>query len=275
MFAMQGIGLSQFKPIRPLPRTGLNAMKDVVFAIFLRELKTRFGGYRLGYFWAVLEPLAFVLILGWLRTFISADTVYGVPIFVFFALGYLTFQLFSKSLMQASSAIAANKGLFSYRQVKPIDAVLARIILELIVFLATMVILLSLFAWVGMPIKMENPLLVLAVLSNLVVFALGAGLIVMSISKFSKEVDKIIPLITRPLFFISGVFYSLQDIPQQFHHYLLVNPLLHAVELTRAGFYSIYPVDGVSLMYLSSWALVFLFLGISSHRLTRSKLVSS
>ncbi len=267
--------MSQFTPIRPIPRSGLSAMKDVIFAIFLRELKTRFGSYRLGYLWAVIEPLSFVLIVSWLRSYFNEENVYNIPIYVFFAIGYMGYQLFAKTLSQSCAAVTANKGLFNYRQVKPIDAILARVMLELLVFWMTTIVLLVLFAWYGMSVKVSDPLLILASTGNLVLLAFGAALLVTSSSHYVKEVEKLVPIVTRPLFFVSGVFFSLQDIPQQFHVYLLFNPLLHGVELLRLGFYSAYPGEGLSLTYLSAWAIVTVFIGFSCHRLTRSRLVAS
>ena len=267
--------MSHFRPIRPVPRSGLVAMKDVVFAIFMRELKTRFGSYRLGYLWAILEPLSFVLILGYLRSLMSIEDVFGAPILAFFGLGYMSFQLFAKSLSKASAAVTANKGLFNYRQVKPIDAVIARILLELIVFVTTLAVLFAVFSWFGIHITLGDPIRVLTVMGNLLMFSFGLGLAVISAANYVKEVEKIVPLITSPLFFVSGVFFSLQDIPQQYHHYLLYNPLIHAVELTRSGFYPVYPDEGLSMAYLFAWSLGALFIGMSSYRLSQSRLVAS
>ena len=39
-------------------RTPLQIMSATVHALLMRELKTRFGANRLGYFWAIAEPVA-------------------------------------------------------------------------------------------------------------------------------------------------------------------------------------------------------------------------
>jgi len=44
-------------------RTPWQIQKSVVFALFLRELKTRFGAYKFGYVWLLLEPMAHVIVL--------------------------------------------------------------------------------------------------------------------------------------------------------------------------------------------------------------------
>ena len=36
-----------------MARTSIQVMRDTVYALMMRELKTRFGARKLGYFWGV------------------------------------------------------------------------------------------------------------------------------------------------------------------------------------------------------------------------------
>ena len=47
-----------------LPRSSWQIMCDSVHALLMREIKTRFGSNRLGYFWAIAEPIAQAAVLG-------------------------------------------------------------------------------------------------------------------------------------------------------------------------------------------------------------------
>ena len=46
-----------------MARSGFEVQKVTVEALFLREIRTRFGKFRLGDLWAILEPSAHLLIL--------------------------------------------------------------------------------------------------------------------------------------------------------------------------------------------------------------------
>ena len=267
--------MTGFTPIRPISRSALVTMRDVIFAIFMRELKTRFGAYRLGFAWAVLEPLSFIVFMSWLRSLLGYSDVYGVPMLMFFALGILHYNLFSSILQQTSASISGNRGLFAYRQVKPIDAVAARTILEVFIYASATLVLLVLYYWAGFRLELDDFLLVLSVLVAFVLLGLGIGLFITSIILFMPEFEKIVGMLTRPLFFLSGIFFSLNDIPSQFHSLLLINPLLHGIELIRHGFYRSYPSSGLSLEYLYLWVLGAMFIGFSCYRLVRSRLVAS
>ena len=64
-------------------RSQLKVLADSVFALTMREVKTRFGKNRLGYFWAVAEPCAQALILSLIFFFIGSKAL-QVLIFRYF-----------------------------------------------------------------------------------------------------------------------------------------------------------------------------------------------
>jgi capsular polysaccharide transport system permease protein len=261
-------------------RNSIEVLKDVVFALFLREIKTRFGAYRLGLLWAFLEPMAFVVILTGIRSLSRTGTLFageshGIPYPLFFTLGYVPFQLFSKLLSQGAAAVNSNQGLFNYRQVRPLDALLARTLLEILVFSTVLLLFLSLFWWFGFNATISNPLEFMTVLLLLTLFGGGIGMIICVGQLRLPELGKIVPLLTRPLFFISGLFFSINDIPSQYQHYLLWNPILHAIELIRGACYPSFNTDSVSMSYLTFFALLTSFFGLALYRLEWKRMVAS
>lgn len=101
------------KPIiSQTPRTSLQVLRDVVFGLLIRELKTRFGNYRLGYAWALLDPLLMISLFSVVFGMRSQSGFGGVPACVFITAGYLPFMFFNKVVTQLKSAVNANMGLF-------------------------------------------------------------------------------------------------------------------------------------------------------------------
>jgi capsular polysaccharide transport system permease protein len=255
-------------------------LKDVVFALFIREIKTRFGVYRLGLVWAFLEPMTFVVILTGIRSLSKTGTLFsgeshGIPYPLFFTLGYIPYQLFSKLLSQGAAAVNSNQGLFNYRQVRPIDTLLARTLLEILIFSTVLLLFITLFWWFGFYATITNPLKFISVLLLLTLLGGGIGMIICVGQLRFPELGKIVPLLTRPLFFLSGLFFSINDIPSQYQHYLLWNPILHAIELIRGSCYSSFNTDYVSIEYLSFITIIILFLGLSLYRLDWKRMVAS
>jgi capsular polysaccharide transport system permease protein len=91
---------------------------------------------------------------------------------------------------------------------------------------------------------------------------------------YVPEVSKIQSVLTRPLFFISGVFFSMQDVPREYWHYLDWNPILHAIELSRHAAYSTYSSEAVSEFYLFGSALVFTFFALSVYHISWKQAIS-
>ena len=67
-----------------------------------------------------------------------------------------------------------------------------------------------------------------------------------------RALNQLVPMIMRPMWFISGIFFSLSSVPQQFVPWLSWNPITQAIELSRSAFSSDYPINPmvVSLPYL-------------------------
>ena len=72
-------------------------------------------------------------------------------------------------------------------------------------------------------------------------------------------VKSVVQFLMRPLWFLSGVFFSLNDVPQNIRPYISWNPILQSIELTRHSFANSYPLsEAVSLTYLIQSSLIIL-----------------
>ncbi|MDM1022214.1 ABC transporter permease [Acinetobacter sp. VNK23] len=257
------------------PRGGVQVMYASIRALFLRELQTRFGQYRLGYFWILLEPalhIGFMLIL-----FGSLGrTVLGMDFEVFLVNGILPFFMFRQISTQALNAVSANKGLFSYRPVKPIDTLLARSFLELFLHFAAYIFFMVILLWFGLPMSIDAIPQLLGYWGILFVLTLGLGLIFLVIGDISPEINKFIVTFFFILYLFSGVIYTIHIIPPAYQPYLLWNPLVHILELMRHAVAPTYPLAiGVSLSYVFVWILGAFFLGLLLYARFEQKMVKS
>ena len=267
-------------PLKKLPRLkprgGLSVMRAAIRALLLRELQTRFGQYRLGYVWVLLEPLFSIGIMIFLFGTVMQRTLSGMEYEIFLLNGIIPFFMFRSGVTQALSATQSNKGLFSYRPVKPIDALLARIFLEfLLKFIAYTFFSLA-FLWFGSSISFEHIPALLFYWLLLFIFMLAFGLIFMVIGDFSKEVGKFLSVGFLILYLLSGILYSIQIIPVQYREYLLWNPLIHIIELMRHAVAPAYElVSGISLSYFVIWIILSLFIGLLLYKRFERQMVKS
>jgi capsular polysaccharide transport system permease protein len=256
-----------------LKRSEWEIWRDVIFALFVREIRTGFND-KLGLGWAIISPIIFIFMLSYFRGLLSGPEVHTLPTFTFMAIGILFIQSFLKTMGGSAGAIRKNKALFAFRQVQPISAVLAGALFELLSKVFVVIGIIIIMYFMGMDLHVANPLLLLACFFLLWIFAVSLGLLFGIAELFVTEVGKVRQLVERPMFFISGTFFSLQDIPREYWHFLDWNPVLHAIELTRFAVRATYGSDGVSLSYLSIIVLVFSFFSLAVYHIAWKQAIS-
>jgi capsular polysaccharide transport system permease protein len=256
-------------------RSSLSIQAAAIRALFLRELQTRFGRYRLGYLWAILEPGLHVITMLLLFGAVLKRTIPGMEYPLFLVNGILPWFMFARTATRALGAVAANKGLFNYRPVLPIDSVIARSALEGVLYFNVYIIVMIGLWWLGFEISFSHiPLLALTWLL-LWFFSLGFAMVMMVIGHISEEISKVMSVAIRILYLTSGVLYSLHVIPDKYHKYILWNPVPHALESMRNAIDPEYPITHVSYGYFSCSVLVMMVFGMLVYKARERKMMTS
>ncbi|HFM0752662.1 TPA: ABC transporter permease, partial [Escherichia coli] len=89
-------------------RSGFEVQVAAVKALFFREIRTRFGKFRLGYLWAILEPASHLLILLGIFSYIMHRTMPDISFPIFLINGLIPFFIFSNISRRSVGAIEAN-----------------------------------------------------------------------------------------------------------------------------------------------------------------------
>lgn len=259
-------------PSKRLKREPLQIQRAVLFGLVVRELRARVEGKWMGLLWMVFEPLAFVLLILGFVGVRSSVVMLNVEFPVFLITGMLPFFLFRNLARRLPHSIGANRGLFAYRQVLPIDALVARAIVEIGLYGAVYVVAFSLLGWLGYHWLPIAPLELIAVSVVMLTFAVALGLLFSVLSHERPKVTTVISLFFYPLYFASGVIFPLHQLSSNVRAWLLYNPVLHLVELSRLYFIPNYTaLPGVSLSFPAAWTLVTLAFALSTYRVYRHR----
>ena len=258
-----------------MARSGFEVQQAVIKALFFREIRTRFGKYRLGYFWAILEPAAHLFILLTMFGVIMHRTMPDISFPVFLLNGIIPYFIFNRISTRSMGAIEANQGLFNYRPVKPIDTIIARAILEALIYVAVYILLMLVIWMMGEYYEITNLLKLGLSWTLLLLFSCSMGLIFMVAGKMLPEMQKFLPILLKPLYFISAIMFPLHAVPKEYWPYLLWNPILHASELSRESVMPGYISEGVSLQYLAFFTLASVFIGLVLYRSYEEAMLTS
>jgi capsular polysaccharide transport system permease protein len=277
--AAEGGGLTPQLPLRQSPRRQRSAwevQRSVIFALVLREMMARVGGQWIGALWTVVEPLAHVMFMVTYLGFLRGTLLPGIEYPVFLAAGLIPFFFFQKLVTRLIDGIEANRGLLAYRQVKPIDTLVARGIVETLMNLVVYGITLAILGWLGLHVLPAQPLEMLGINLMTCLLGLSMGVLFAVVCNNRPRLRSVMRLIFVPLYVISGVIVNVHTLPRELLDWLLWNPVLHVVELSRHTFIAGYPiVDGVTLFYPLAWTLVCAALALSLYRVNRLQLLAS
>lgn len=234
----------------------------VVMALILREMATRYGQSPGGYLWAFMLPLGWIVMLALAFGLVAHSPSLGNSFILFYASGYLPFNLYNSIQPPVMSALNFSRPLMRYPIVTWIDAVIARFLLNSLTGLLVFYILL--YA-IRLAIGVNTPLDHGAILAALIFSAfigLGVGVLTCYLTMRLPAFAQVWTIAMRPLFLVSGVLFMYEDLPPMAQNLLIWNPLMHVTSLAREGVYSTYSADFVSYSYMTIWVLVPLFFGL-------------
>jgi capsular polysaccharide transport system permease protein len=258
------------------PRSSLQIKKSVIFALVLREARSRFGERRMGAIWTLIEPICHLLILSVLFALIRGHKVAGIDFPVFVLVGLAPYLLFRNTALRLMNSPKENRSLFAYKQIKPLDTFIARLLVEFSISASVYAILIFGFAWYGFDMSIHAPIEWMLTILLGVLFSFGLGVLLSLIAHAMPSTTLFIRMMFFPLYFISGVLIPASYLPHAMLPLLLLNPFLHLLELIRAEIFPHYiPVDGVSVHYVIAFTLVLLFVSLGTYRVRRLHLIST
>lgn len=256
-------------PHRIHRHSALKTQGFVIKALFKRQMITRFGKYRLGAVWMLIDPLVSVIVLGIILGPLIGRSSGEIPYPFFLLCGFMQLMLITNTMNSSANAITSNQGLLVFRQVQPFDAFASRFLFELFSISFALMIFCIIGAWFGISIATDQ--LIAFVGCILISWLLGCGLgLILGIASLQiSELEKVVTYAQRPLLFISAILYPISSIPDQFRKYLLWNPLVHTVEYSRNCLFHEYNAADVNMLYPAFAALICLSLGMMTYRKNR------
>ncbi|MCS2609130.1 ABC transporter permease [Halomonas dongshanensis] len=248
-------------------RTPWQVTRSVWYAMFMREAISRTMADRMGWFWMIFEPVAFVAIMIGVRSFVRGDRLIMNAEFIpWLIAGLMGFTLVREGMMRGMGAVDSNKALFAYRQVQPVDPVLVRNFLEGMLRSLVFLILIVGALMLGQDMYPDNALRVFAAWFSLWSLGLGLGLFTSVAASLVPEVGKVIRMLSLPLMLLSGVILPLNSLPHWLLEYLMLNPIPHGLETLRLGFFENYHVvPGTSMLYFWLFTFTLIVLGLLMH----------
>lgn len=207
--------------------------RDLLLTLGLHRIKVRYKQSALGVAWAILQPLAMMLIFTVIFTVITrvpSTSSLPYPVLVFPAL--IIWGYFSTSLTAATNGLVSHNQLVTKvyfpREILPLTYLFA----GLFDFLIAVPLLLGLMFYYQVPLTLYV-LYAFPILLIVTIFLASASLILSAIQVRFRDIGVALPLLLQIWMFASPVVYPIDAIPERFRAFYMLNPMAGTIENFR------------------------------------------
>jgi capsular polysaccharide transport system permease protein len=241
-----------------------------IFALVMRRMRVRYMGSRAGYVWAIVEAMAWVMVLKLAFQHGNARPPVGESFEIFFATGIIIARTWRVTMLAVSNELT-RRPRASLPTLHRLDAAYATWVLEAFTGMVVMIVVvgvLHLFGFDGVPGHLFS---CLVAYWGMAVFSLASGMTLALLIMLIPALDHFKGIIMMIFFFTSGFSFLVDRMPPNLREYVVWNPVLHCVEWFRTAFYAGYECRSLDLLYLFVCTVVCLLLGLTGERAFRRK----
>jgi ABC-type polysaccharide/polyol phosphate export permease len=211
-----------FENLRQLPR-----YRGLIQSLVSRELKARYRGSVLGFFWSFANPLLLLLVYTFVFSYVMRppEGIHDYALFLF--CGLLPWTWFQTSLVESSGILISGGNLIKKvmfpAEILPIVTVLS----NLVHFLFGLIILVVFLIYFQAPLQPLELLWFPVVVVVQLVLTLGFALILSALTVHFRDIKDILGNVMTLWFFATPIIYSWKNPPPQIRRFLNANPVTH------------------------------------------------
>ncbi|EKB12459.1 ABC transporter permease [Aeromonas veronii] len=217
------------------------AQRHLIVTLVRREVAARYRGAMLGNLWALFTPLFMLAVYTFIFSVVFKARWSGGSdsrsefALVLFA-GLMVFNLFAECFNRAPRLILDNVN-YVKKVVFPLEilpwvalgSALVNLGISLLVWLA--------FYGVAFGVPPVTVLLFPLMILPLLLLVLGLSWALAALGVYLRDLSQLVGVISTVLMFLSPIFYPVEAIPEQYRHWLNVNPLTPVIAQVRDVLY--------------------------------------
>jgi len=218
----------------------LRKYRGLIQSLVVRELKARYRGSVLGFFWSFVNPLLLLLIYSFVFTVVLPGTHPAEiePYALFMFCGILPWTWFSSSLLESSNVLIAGGNLIKKvlfpAEVLPIVTVLA----NMVHFFLGLPILAGFLIYYRAPLQMQELIWFPVVVFVQLLLTIGLAFIVSALTVHFRDLKDLLANLLTFWFFATPIIYPMSAAPEGGRTFLNLNPFTHlAISYQEILFY--------------------------------------
>jgi lipopolysaccharide transport system permease protein len=218
----------------------LFSYRELLMSLTRKELKVKYRGSVLGFFWSLLNPILTMLVYSFVFSMVLRAGIEQFAIFLICAL--LPFNFLSNSVNYGSGSIISNGNLVNKiyfpREILPLSVVFSNLV-NFLFELAALFIVLSFMGY-----RFYLYLYLLPVLIFIQFFlVVGMTLLVSALNVFFRDLQHLITIVMMVWFFGTPIIYPLSMVPERYQVYIkFINPMtIYSAYYRNIFYYVKYP----------------------------------
>ena len=250
-------GLWQRMRLLPSTREFILA-RDLLRELVVRDMKVRYKRSALGFIWSMLNPLLQLLVLYFVFSLLLPRNIPNYPAYLF--TGLLAYGWFQGSVLQGAYSISGNRELIRRPGFTMTILPVVTTLTNLIHFLLSLPVLLAVLILGGSePTAAIAALPLLMMIEFLVI--IGLTYLVAGANVIFHDIEHLLPIVIRLLFFLTPIFYGIEIIPAEVLPIYRLNPLVNLIVAYRDILIEGTLPDWSSLLWPCLFGLVFFVIG--------------
>ena len=244
----------------------MHAIKDLyeyrqmIFSLVRKDLRGRYKGSVLGFFWTFLNPLLQLVVYTAVFSYVLRVNIDKYYLYLF--VGLIPWMFFSSSMTGGAASILAQKDLIKKiyfpREVIPISYVTSCFVNMLLTFLVIFAVVL--ISGVGL-----NPLALLCLPIVMVVeyiMALGIAMLTSAVTVYFRDLEHILGIVSMAWMYMTPIMYTKDMVPDKLLPLFNINPMTHVIECYRSILYEAAIPNLKTLISATVLCILFLLLGL-------------
>lgn len=235
---------------------GLREYWDLLLTLSIHRIKVRYKQSALGLAWALIQPLALMLIYTLVFSIFAKVQTPGVPYPIFAYAALLPWTFFSTGLTTATNGLVSNSQLVTKvyfpREILPLSYIIA----ALVDLAVASVVMVGMMAYYHVALT-AAVVWVVPVTLILTMLLTSASLVMSGLQVKFRDIGMAMPLLLQLWMFASPVVYPLDQVPARFRDLYMLNPMVGVIQNFRAALLG-QALDTRSLLISAIVALVLL-----------------
>ena len=221
---------------RTLDPRELWAFRELFYFFTWRDVKVRYRQTLIGAAWAIIQPLATMVVFTVFFHSVAGIGSGKVPYAIFAYTGLLFWNYFSTAVTAMSNSLVNAQSMITKIYFPRIIPPVSSSLLGLVDFCFAFIIFIALMFYYGVSPSLLGLVLVVPMLALTLVFAVGVGVLFAAVNVKYRDVRTAMPFLIQLMMFMTPVIYPVSRFPQSVAWVVNLNPMAGVISTMRAEF---------------------------------------